>query len=160
MCRGVPADCPGCCTRDQSNLEYIIMSGSSKLVAIGVTYPYQVVRSRIQNQLHAAISTTPSNLPLHERPYSSIPDCIVRTYRYEGMRAFYKGLWPNAVRVLPGTWSVTHSLFSSDEEAFKEMIDDSMEYSVTFVVYENLSTWLRRLSERGGIDGVVSLPEY
>jgi len=32
----------------QSNLEYIFMSGSAKLVAISITYPYQVIRSRIQ----------------------------------------------------------------------------------------------------------------
>lgn len=35
----------------QSNVEYILMSGSAKLVAIGVTYPYQVIRSRIQVRL-------------------------------------------------------------------------------------------------------------
>lgn len=32
----------------QSNLEYIIMSGAAKIFAIGLTYPYQVVRSRLQ----------------------------------------------------------------------------------------------------------------
>jgi hypothetical protein len=32
----------------QSNTEYILASGSSKLVAIALTYPYQVVRARIQ----------------------------------------------------------------------------------------------------------------
>ncbi|KWU47577.1 putative flavin-adenine dinucleotide transporter [Rhodotorula sp. JG-1b] len=33
-----------------SNTEYILMSGSAKLVAIAITYPYQVIRSRIQYQ--------------------------------------------------------------------------------------------------------------
>jgi hypothetical protein len=32
----------------QSDGEYILMSGSAKLLAIGLTYPYQVVRSRMQ----------------------------------------------------------------------------------------------------------------
>lgn len=32
----------------QTNTEYILMSGSAKLLAIGITYPYQVIRSRIQ----------------------------------------------------------------------------------------------------------------
>jgi hypothetical protein len=37
------------------------------------------------------------------RPYRSIPDCVARTYRAEGFRAFYNGLAPSALRVLPGT---------------------------------------------------------
>lgn len=41
-------------------------------------------------------------------------DVIARTYKGEGLKAFYKGLAPNAVRILPGT-------------------------CVTFVVYENIS---------------------
>ncbi|GAA5923709.1 hypothetical protein JCM3775_000481 [Rhodotorula graminis] len=41
-----------------SNLEYILMSGSAKLVAIAITYPYQVVRSRIQYQ--PGVSTLPT----------------------------------------------------------------------------------------------------
>ncbi|KAM0745738.1 putative flavin-adenine dinucleotide transporter [Meredithblackwellia eburnea MCA 4105] len=90
-----------------SNIEYILMSGSAKLVAIGITYPYQVVRSRIQYQ--------PPTIP----PYTSIPNCIQRTFASEGISGFYKGLATNAVRILPGT-------------------------CVTFVVYEQLSRFLER----------------
>lgn len=44
----------------QSNTEYILMSGSAKLVSIGITYPYQVIRSRIQvrRSLCASLDTT------------------------------------------------------------------------------------------------------
>lgn len=38
------------------------MSGSAKLVAIAITYPYQVIRSRIQVRpalLHAALHNNP-----------------------------------------------------------------------------------------------------
>ena len=45
--------------------------------------------------------------------------CIVRTYREEGLRAFYRGLAPNTLRILPGT-------------------------CVTFVAYENVSWALRQ----------------
>lgn len=72
------------------NIEYITMSGMSKLAAIGLTYPYQVIRSRIQNHATAHI-------------YPTIPACIRLTYRHEGLRGFYKGMAANAVRILPGT---------------------------------------------------------
>jgi len=92
-------------TTDLSNLEYMFMSGSAKLVAIGITYPYQVVRSRMQNQLALSYEARQFLIASSsvDRPYTSIPDCIIRTFRSEGLRAFYKGLWPSAIRVLPGT---------------------------------------------------------
>ncbi|KAM0788934.1 hypothetical protein ACM66B_003009 [Microbotryomycetes sp. NB124-2] len=78
--------------KNLSNMEYILMSGSAKLVAIGITYPYQVVRSRIQYQTSGDIA-----------PYTSIPNVISRTWAKEGFTGFYKGLATNAVRILPGT---------------------------------------------------------
>lgn len=72
------------------NTEYLLMSGASKLAAIALTYPYQVVRSRIQNHGTAHL-------------YPNIPTCIRLTFRHEGMRGFYKGMAANAVRILPGT---------------------------------------------------------
>lgn len=73
---------------------------------------------RSQYQPHlvdiAALSTQPSPPP---KPYTSIPDCIKRTYASDGARGFYKGLGTNAVRILPGT-------------------------CVTFVVYEQVARWL------------------
>ncbi|SCV70719.1 BQ2448_3481 [Microbotryum intermedium] len=80
--------------RELTNTEYILMSGSAKLVAIGLTYPYQVVRSRLQYQ---------SLLVSQIEPYKSIPDCIRRTFQESGWKGFYKGLGTNAVRILPGT---------------------------------------------------------
>lgn len=56
--------------------------------------------------------------PSTPNPYTSIPDCIRRTYLSDGFRGFYKGLGTNAVRILPGT-------------------------CVTFVVYENVARWTR-----------------
>ncbi|PCH41551.1 mitochondrial carrier [Wolfiporia cocos MD-104 SS10] len=73
-----------------SNAAYTVMSGASKLGALTVTYPYQVVRSRIQNNTTAHL-------------YPTIPACIRRTWMEEGFRGFYRGLGTNLVRVLPGT---------------------------------------------------------
>ncbi|GJE84809.1 mitochondrial FAD carrier protein [Phanerochaete sordida] len=73
-----------------SNTSYTIMSGASKLFALAVTYPYQVVRSRIQNNATSHL-------------YPTIPTTITRTWGEEGVRGFYRGLGTNLVRVLPGT---------------------------------------------------------
>lgn len=74
----------------QSNTTYTVISGASKLFALAATYPYQVVRSRIQNNAIAHL-------------YPNIPTCIARTWREEGIAGFYRGLGTNLVRVLPGT---------------------------------------------------------
>ncbi|KAF9033093.1 mitochondrial carrier [Hymenopellis radicata] len=73
-----------------SNMSYTIMSGVSKLQALSLTYPYQVIRSRIQN-----------NATTHL--YPDISTTIKRTWQQEGARGFYRGLGTNLVRVLPGT---------------------------------------------------------
>jgi len=73
-----------------SNFAYTAMSLSSKLISLSVTYPYQVVRSRIQNNAQAEL-------------FPTIPATIKRTWAQEGFRGFFRGLGTNLVRVLPGT---------------------------------------------------------
>ncbi|XP_053874366.1 mitochondrial folate transporter/carrier isoform X2 [Malaclemys terrapin pileata] len=67
-------------------LEYITMAALSKIFAVSATYPYQVVRARLQDQ--------------HNR-YSGMVDVIRRTWRKEGVHGFYKGIIPNVIRVTP-----------------------------------------------------------
>jgi solute carrier family 25 folate transporter 32 len=71
-----------------SNLTYILSSSASKILAAVTTYPYQVVRSRVQ-------------LPLVYG--TSVSGVIVDTWKREGFRGFYRGLVPSTFRVLPGT---------------------------------------------------------
>jgi len=61
-----------------SNWEYVYMSGGSKLLAGAITYPYQPIRARMQ-QYSAA------------EKYSGLLDVLRKTYRNEGLFAFYKG---------------------------------------------------------------------
>lgn len=61
-----------------SNWEYVYMSGGSKLLAGAITYPYQPIRARMQ-QFDAA------------RQYTGLMDVLGKTYRNEGVLAFYKG---------------------------------------------------------------------
>ncbi|KAL8923393.1 MAG: hypothetical protein Q9172_003142 [Xanthocarpia lactea] len=72
-------------------VDYLWLSGASKVLAGSITYPYQVVRSRLQ--MYEA-----------EQTYKGARDAIAQTWKQEGPRGFYKGLGPNLVRVLPSTW--------------------------------------------------------
>ncbi|XP_061395826.1 solute carrier family 25 member 32 [Musca vetustissima] len=66
--------------------EYLAFAAISKLIAAAATYPYQVVRARLQD---------------HHHSYQGTWDCIKQTWRYERMRGFYKGLVPYLVHVTP-----------------------------------------------------------
>jgi solute carrier family 25 folate transporter 32 len=73
-----------------SNSDYLLLSGEAKIVAGAVTYPYQVVRVRLQSY----------DASTH---YDGARDAVSKIWRTEGVRGFYKGLVPNLVRVLPST---------------------------------------------------------
>ncbi|XP_016319855.1 mitochondrial folate transporter/carrier-like [Sinocyclocheilus anshuiensis] len=67
-------------------LEYITMAALSKIFAVAMTYPYQVVRARLQDQ---------------HNTYDGVVDVVRRTFRNEGLLGFYKGMVPNLIRVTP-----------------------------------------------------------
>ncbi|XP_023558111.1 mitochondrial folate transporter/carrier, partial [Octodon degus] len=69
-----------------STAEYISVAALSKIFAVAATYPYQVVRARLQDQ---------------HMSYSGVGDVITRTWRKEGISGFYKGIAPNLIRVTP-----------------------------------------------------------
>jgi len=69
-----------------NSTEYLLFAALSKLIAAATTYPYQVVRARMQD---------------HHHSYSGTLDCIKQTWRYERMRGFYKGLAPYLIHVTP-----------------------------------------------------------
>ncbi|KAF7714135.1 Uncharacterized protein PECH_000317 [Penicillium ucsense] len=74
-----------------SVLDTFAISGISKVFAGCVTYPYQVIRARLQI-LEAQML------------YRGAMDAVRQVWTKEGISGFYRGLGPNLVRVLPSTW--------------------------------------------------------
>ncbi|KAK3710589.1 mitochondrial FAD carrier protein flx1 [Vermiconidia calcicola] len=76
-------------TKDNlSNIDFLSLSAASKMFAGSITYPYQVVRARLQT--YDAGKT-----------YKGAWDVVTKVWSREGLGGFYKGLGPNIVRVLP-----------------------------------------------------------
>ena len=71
-----------------STSAYLMLSAISKVLAVVATYPYQVVRFRIQSK---------------NELYKGIIQTAVLTARNEGVYGFYKGLLPSILRVTPAT---------------------------------------------------------
>lgn len=61
-----------------SNLDYLLLSAASKIFAGSITYPYQVLRVRLQ-----AYDA--------DRAYRGVGDAIIQIWKNEGVRGFYRG---------------------------------------------------------------------
>lgn len=75
-----------------TNEATVVISSVAKLVAGAVTYPYQVLRTRMQNYR------------ADERFGRGIGGVVRRIWMEEGIVGFYRGLVPGVVRVMPATW--------------------------------------------------------
>jgi solute carrier family 25 folate transporter 32 len=78
--------------QNQSTLEYITMACISKTFATVCTYPYQVLKSRMQTQEKYLL-----------QEYGSVSSTVQTIYKNEGLKGYYKGMGVNIIRVLPGT---------------------------------------------------------
>lgn len=73
-----------------TTLQYFYASSTSKMISTSIFYPLQVVRSRLQ-------------VVNHTHHLQSVSRLCAAMYRGEGVRAFYKGLLTNLLRVVPAT---------------------------------------------------------
>ena len=64
--------------RTLTNLDFLVLSAIAKVIAGTATYPYQVVRARLQT--YDA-----------DKTYASTADAVRQIWRREGVKGFYKG---------------------------------------------------------------------
>jgi Mitochondrial carrier protein len=68
-----------------------MLGAGAKLIASACTYPLQVTRSRMQQQLYGSKVLA----------YSSLPRALVSVVKTSGVRGLYQGFTANVLRVCP-----------------------------------------------------------
>ncbi|KAH9663006.1 Folate transporter 1 [Citrus sinensis] len=103
-----------------NSADYAILGGSSKIAAMLLTYPFQVIRARLQVQFMFRVCVFVQRPSGNGIPrYVDSWHVIRETARFEGLRGFYRGITPNLLKNVPAS-------------------------SITFIVYENVLNFLKK----------------
>ncbi|KAK2355646.1 folate transporter 1, chloroplastic [Trifolium repens] len=85
-----------------NSVDYAVLGATSKVAAILLTYPFQVIRSRLQQR--------PGG---DGRPrYMDSWHVVKETARFESVRGFYKGITPNLLKNVPAS-SITFIVYEN-----------------------------------------------
>ena len=110
-------DQSGVYERLQDSLGYLSMGAVSKIIASTITYPIQVIKSRLQQRNQTAEISATGEVEIVTREYKGVIDCAGKIWKREGVAGFFKGSIPNAIRVAPSA-AITFVTY--------EMVTDSM----------------------------------
>jgi len=81
-------------------------------VASTITYPLQVVKSRMQQPSNSIDLTSAGDVRVVKRDYAGLVSTIQKVWKQEGVTGFFKGAVPNAMRVAPSA-AVTFLVYES-----------------------------------------------
>ncbi|MED6150554.1 Folate transporter 1, chloroplastic [Stylosanthes scabra] len=85
-----------------NSADYAVLGATSKVAAILLTYPFQVMRSRLQQRPSA------DGVPRYVDSWHVVKE----TARYEGVRGFYRGITPSLLKNVPAS-SVTFIVYEN-----------------------------------------------
>ena len=88
-------------TDTQPPLVSLLVGGVSKIIAATLTYPYQVVKARLQQREALPAIEQVARGRKTKAKYSGTFDCLWKIWQNEGLRGYFKGLIPNVLRVAP-----------------------------------------------------------
>lgn len=88
--------------RFQLSLSFLAMGAGSKIIASTVTYPLQVIKSRLQQRAESLELTSTGDVRVVKRDYGGVINTIGKMWQQERAAGFFKGAIPNAIRVAPG----------------------------------------------------------
>ncbi|XP_027921049.1 folate transporter 1, chloroplastic-like [Vigna unguiculata] len=94
-----------------NSVDYAVLGATSKLAAILLTYPFQVMRSRLQQR--------PSGDGVPR--YMDTWHVVKETARFEGIRGFYKGITANLLKNAPAS-SITFIVYENVLKLLKPTI--------------------------------------
>jgi Mitochondrial carrier protein. len=112
----------GILERLEDSLGYLTMGAVSKIISSTITYPIQVIKSRLQQRNETAEIMASGEVEIVKRNYRGVVASTVKIWRNEGILGFFKGSIPNALRVAPSA-------------------------AITFVVYEAVTDVLTTTTE-------------
>lgn len=113
--------------RHESALDLLLASGLSKMTACILTYPHEVIRSRMMDA----------------RTRLGFVETCRRIYLGEGLSGFYAGLPITLIRVIPNTCVSSHETISLRLFNIVACTHSKMCRQITFVTYELFLRWAR-----------------